>query len=146
MLVDRLAFTSDNELNGRGNLQPTLAPWTRSDFVTVCSARGSQGVKSCRAQPWLMDRDWIEGFLGPRNFPLTSSRSKGPGLSTLPGEPRLPDAAQVMAAAQAMAHVWNDKYGRFYDRTYRVMYDAGINETGGRTGNTSHVSCGVDVV
>ena len=73
-------------------------------------------------------------------FRLTSSRSKGPDLSTLPGESRLPDAAQ------AMAHVWNDKYGRFYDRTYRVMYDAGINETGGRTGNTSHVSCGVDVV
>jgi hypothetical protein len=51
-----------------------------------------------------------------------------------------------MAAAQAMAHVWNDKYGRFYDRTYRVMYDAGINETDGRTGNTSHVSRSVDVV
>ena len=54
-------------------------------------------------------------------FRLTSSRSKGPDLPTLPGESRLPDAAQ------AMAHVWNDKYGRFYDRTYRVMYDAGIN-------------------
>jgi hypothetical protein len=74
-----------------------------------------------------MDRDWIEGFLGPRNFPLTSSRSKGPGLSTLPGEPRLPDAAQVMAAAQAMHMSGTTSMRRFYDRTYRVMYDAGIN-------------------
>ena len=25
-------------------------------------------------------------------------------------------------------HAWNEKYGAFYDRTYRVLYDAGINE------------------
>ena len=27
-----------------------------------------------------------------------------------------------------MAHVWTDKYGALYDRTYRVLYDAGIDE------------------
>jgi hypothetical protein len=27
-----------------------------------------------------------------------------------------------------MAHVWNDKYGALYHRTYRVLYDAGIDE------------------
>jgi len=26
------------------------------------------------------------------------------------------------------AHAWNEKYGALYDRTYRVLYDAGINE------------------
>src|SRR3974377_1427031 len=26
-----------------------------------------------------------------------------------------------------MAHVWNDRYGALYDRTYRVLFDAGIN-------------------
>jgi hypothetical protein len=27
-----------------------------------------------------------------------------------------------------MAHVWNEQYQALYDRTYRVLYDAGINE------------------
>ena len=36
--------------------------------------------------------------------------------------PRRPEAAT------SMAHVWNDNYGPLYDRTYRVLYDAGINE------------------
>jgi hypothetical protein len=27
-----------------------------------------------------------------------------------------------------MAHVWTDKYGALYDRTYRVLYDAGIDQ------------------
>jgi hypothetical protein len=27
-----------------------------------------------------------------------------------------------------MAHVWTDKYGALYHRTYRVLYDAGIDE------------------
>ena len=142
-LVDRLAFTSDNELNGRA---AHFSARGRGLTSSPCAPPGA--TERCEIPPRttvLLDRDWIVNlflrrFFGPRNFRLTSSRSKGPDLSTLPGESRLPDAAQ------AMAHVWNDKYGRFYDRTYRVMYDAGINETGGRTGNTSHVSCGVDVV
>ena len=27
-----------------------------------------------------------------------------------------------------MTHVWNDRYAALYDRSYRVLYDAGINE------------------
>ena len=27
-----------------------------------------------------------------------------------------------------MAHVWTDKYGALYDRTYRVLNDAGVGE------------------
>ena len=27
-----------------------------------------------------------------------------------------------------MRHVWNEQYGALYDRTYRVLYDAGVNE------------------
>jgi len=27
-----------------------------------------------------------------------------------------------------MAHVWNEKFRALYDRTYRVLYDAGLNE------------------
>jgi hypothetical protein len=27
-----------------------------------------------------------------------------------------------------MTHVWNDHYGALYDRTYRVLYDAGVDE------------------
>jgi hypothetical protein len=27
-----------------------------------------------------------------------------------------------------MRHVWNEKYRAVYERTYRVLYDAGINE------------------
>jgi hypothetical protein len=27
-----------------------------------------------------------------------------------------------------MAHVWREKYSALYNRTYRILYDAGINE------------------
>ena len=27
-----------------------------------------------------------------------------------------------------MAHVWNDRYGTLYDRTYQVLYNAGVDE------------------
>jgi hypothetical protein len=27
-----------------------------------------------------------------------------------------------------LRHVWNEQYAALYDRTYRVLYDAGINE------------------
>jgi hypothetical protein len=27
-----------------------------------------------------------------------------------------------------MRHVWNEQFGALYNRTYRVLYDAGINE------------------
>ena len=27
-----------------------------------------------------------------------------------------------------MPHVWNEHYGALYERTYRVLYDAGIDE------------------
>ena len=27
-----------------------------------------------------------------------------------------------------MTHVWNDHYGTLYDRTYQVLYDAGVDE------------------
>ena len=27
-----------------------------------------------------------------------------------------------------MTHVWNDRYAALCDRSYRVLYDAGINE------------------
>ena len=27
-----------------------------------------------------------------------------------------------------LRHVWNEQYTALYDRTYRVLYDAGINE------------------
>ena len=29
---------------------------------------------------------------------------------------------------KGMRHVWNEQYGVLYDRTYLVLYDAGINE------------------
>ena len=29
---------------------------------------------------------------------------------------------------KGMRHVWNEQYGVLYDRTYRVLYDAGVNE------------------
>jgi len=27
-----------------------------------------------------------------------------------------------------MAHVWNEKFGALYDHTYRVLYNAGLDE------------------
>jgi hypothetical protein len=27
-----------------------------------------------------------------------------------------------------MRHVWNEQYRALYDRTYQVLYDAGLNE------------------
>jgi hypothetical protein len=27
-----------------------------------------------------------------------------------------------------MRHVWNEKYRALYDRTYRILFDAGMNE------------------
>ena len=27
-----------------------------------------------------------------------------------------------------LRHVWNEQYAALYDRTHRVLYDAGINE------------------
>ena len=33
-----------------------------------------------------------------------------------------------MSACIMLRHVWNEQYAALYDRTYRVLYDAGINE------------------
>ena len=49
------------------------------------------------------------------------ARAEAGCLSMLGEGPRRPEAAT------SMAHVWNDKYEALYDRTYRVLYDAGIN-------------------
>jgi hypothetical protein len=51
-----------------------------------------------------------------------SSRAQRPGACPWWGKGR------PARSAYCMAHVWTDKYGALYDRTYRVLYDAGINE------------------
>jgi hypothetical protein len=33
-----------------------------------------------------------------------------------------------MSGCIMLRHVWNEQYAALYDRTYRVLYDAGIDE------------------
>ena len=33
-----------------------------------------------------------------------------------------------MSGCIMLRHVWNEQYAALYDRTYRVLYDAGVDE------------------
>ena len=50
------------------------------------------------------------------------ARTKAPACPAYPGGSTLPDAAR------GMSHAWNEEYGALYDRTYRVLCDAGVDE------------------
>ena len=42
-----------------------------------------------------------------------------------------------------LRHVWNEQYAALYDRTYQVLYDAGIDEKlADEFANRAHVSRG----
>ena len=46
---------------------------------------------------------------------------KGPGLSMVPG-------GRAARRGNGVTHVWNEPSRAVYDRTYRVLFDAGLNE------------------
>ena len=40
----------------------------------------------------------------------------------------VPRGVKIARRGKGMPHVWNEQYRALYDRTYRVLYDAGIDE------------------
>ncbi len=39
-----------------------------------------------------------------------------------------PGVCEAQFSEGMKTHVWNEQYGALYDRTYLVLYDAGLNE------------------
>jgi len=40
----------------------------------------------------------------------------------------VPGGSRPARRRKGMTHVWNERYRALHDRTYRVLYDAGVNE------------------
>ena len=62
-----------------------------------------------------------EGFLVLDISGTLFARAKAPGQSMLP-------RGRGARRSEGMAHVWNEPYRALYDRTYQVLFDAGIDE------------------
>ena len=62
------------------------------------------------------------GFFGPRYFRHTSSRVRGRGPVHGGGRVR---SARL---GESVVDVWNERCAALYNRTFRVLYDAGIGE------------------